>query len=54
MDPDTLQGTATKLTPADEAASFRTAQENRKRGAFQEWPNEAGVSHLSLPRFRWV
>ena len=47
MDSYTPQGTATRLTPADEAASFRTARENRQRGAFQEWPNEAGVSNLS-------
>lgn len=38
------RGTTTRLTSADEAASLKSAVDNMEQKAFQEWPNEAGVS----------
>jgi hypothetical protein len=44
------QGTTTRLTPADEQSSANSSQKNLEQQAFQEWPNEAGVSdHLPSP-----
>ncbi|KAL2141913.1 hypothetical protein VTI28DRAFT_1798 [Corynascus sepedonium] len=46
----TPQGTITRLTPADLGASSKAVQENLKRQAFREWPNEAGFDGLTEHR----
>ncbi|KAK5652829.1 hypothetical protein OQA88_9495 [Cercophora sp. LCS_1] len=40
-------GTTTRLTPADEAGSSKSAFKNMERQAFQDWPNEAGFDGLT-------
>ena len=37
-----------RVTAEDEQANYQKTTENLHRGAFDEWPNEAGVSALSL------
>ncbi|KAG7294563.1 hypothetical protein NEMBOFW57_004639 [Staphylotrichum longicolle] len=48
--PYVSQGTTTRLTPADEAASSEAAYKNMERQAFHEWPNEAGFDGLTEHR----
>ncbi|KAK0753536.1 beta,beta-carotene 9',10'-dioxygenase [Schizothecium vesticola] len=46
----TPQGTTTRLTPADEAASAKEAIDNMAQEAFHDWPNEAGFDGLTEHR----